>query len=104
MQAPWHFIGVLLVLTATAGDFTKKIILTQVLNGSIGGGTSTHRNNTDNINNTNYNNVKPTSGIKSVAPAMVSAANPNGNTVVGSNGVIVTSGVPNTPTSNLNSK
>lgn len=105
LQASWHFIGVLLVLTATAGDFANKIILPQVLNDSIGGGASTHRNNTNTNNITNnYNNAKPTSGSKSATPAMVDGMSPNGNTVLGSNGLIVASGVPNAPTSNLNSK
>lgn len=105
LQASWHFIGVLLVLTATAGDFANKIILPQVLNDSIGGGASTYRNNTDTNNITNdYNNAKPTSGSKSATPAMVDGTSPNGNTVLGSTGLIVASGVPNAPTSNLNSK
>lgn len=102
----WHLFGVLLVLTATTGDFTDKIILPQVVNGSVGGGTSSLRKNSKNNNNknNNYNNAHPTTSSKSSAPAIVSGASPNSNTVLSSTGVIVAGGVSNAPTPNLNSK
>lgn len=100
----WHLFGVLLVLTATSGDFTDKISLPPVVNGSIGGGESSLKNNSKNNNNYNYYNANPTSSSKSLAPAIVSGASPNSNTVLSSTGVIVTGGVSNAPTPNLNSK
>ncbi|XP_060666397.1 uncharacterized protein LOC133850071 isoform X3 [Drosophila sulfurigaster albostrigata] len=87
----WHLIGALLVLTATAGDSTNKIILPQILNGSVNGGAASG------------NNAKHTSGPgKSTIPATGGGIAANGNTILGSNGVIVAGGVPNVPTSNLN--
>lgn len=90
----WHLIGALLVLTATAGDSTNKIILPQILNGSVGGGSGAYGASSKHL-----------SGSKSAAPATGSGgATANGNTVLSSNGVIVAGGMPNVPTSNLNSK
>ncbi|KAH8333766.1 hypothetical protein KR059_003115 [Drosophila kikkawai] len=100
----WRLIGALLVLAATAGDSTNKIILPQILNGGSGGG------------GVGIAGGKHPSGSKTVAagfggPGVGTGVGAGGgavvgsgtaNTVVGSNGVIVAGGVANVPTSNLN--
>ncbi|XP_017033662.1 protein amalgam [Drosophila kikkawai] len=100
----WRLIGALLVLAATAGDSTNKIILPQILNGGSGGG------------GVGIAGGKHPSGSKTVAvgfggPGVGTGAGAGGgavvgsgtaNTVVGSNGLIVAGGVANVPTSNLN--
>ncbi|XP_064553470.1 lachesin isoform X2 [Drosophila montana] len=98
----WHLIGALLVLTATAGDSTNKIILPQILNASVGGGSNSG-------SGAYGGSSKHLSGSKSAVPATGSGgatatatATANGNTVLSSNGVIVAGGMPNAPTSNLN--
>jgi len=104
----WHLIGALLVLAATAGDSTNKIILPQILNGGGGGG------------GVGTAQGKHPSGSKTVATGVVPnfggaagngaggggpvAGSGTGSTVVGSNGVIVAGGGANVPTSNLNSE
>jgi len=106
----WHLIGALLVLAATAGDSTNKIILPQILNGGGGGG-----------GGVGIAQGKHPSGSKTVATGAVPnfggaavggagggggpvAGSGTGSTVVGSNGVIVAGGGANVPTSNLNSE
>ncbi|XP_026843828.1 lachesin isoform X2 [Drosophila persimilis] len=90
----WHLIGALLVLTATAGDATNnKIILPQILNGG-GDAPGKHPSGAKTANGA-------TNGGGGGA---VGVATGTGNTVVGSNGVIVAGGgvVANGPTTNLN--
>ncbi|BFF93702.1 neurotrimin [Drosophila madeirensis] len=94
----WHLIGALLVLTATAGDSTNnKIILPQILNGGDApgkhpSGTKTASGATNGVGG----------GVGHVG--VIGIATGTGNTVVGSNGVIVAGGgvVANGQTTNLN--
>ncbi|XP_068139983.1 lachesin [Drosophila tropicalis] len=93
----WHLIGALLVLTATAGDSTNKIILPQILNGSVGGGNNAGGKHPSGTKTTTANQA---TGV--ITGGGATAGSGLGNTVVGSNGVIVAGGVANVPTSNLN--
>ncbi|XP_033249580.1 lachesin isoform X2 [Drosophila miranda] len=90
----WHLIGALLVLTATAGDATNnKIILPQILNGG-GDAPGKHPSGAKTANGATNGGGGGALGV----------ATGTGNTVVGSNGVIVAGGgvVANGPTTNLN--
>ncbi|KAH8260398.1 lachesin [Drosophila bipectinata] len=91
----WHLIGALLVLTATAGESTNKIILPQILNGGGSGGIALGKHPSG--SKTVVLGPNPSNAASGVG-VLVST----GNTVVGSNGVIVSGGVANGPTSNLN--
>ncbi|EDV32984.1 uncharacterized protein Dana_GF22082, isoform A [Drosophila ananassae] len=92
----WLLIGALLVLTATAGESTNKIILPQILNGGVSGGIALGKHPSG--SKTVVLGPNPNNAAGGGGGVLVST----GNTVVGSNGVIVSGGVANAPTSNLN--
>ncbi|XP_016962310.1 lachesin isoform X2 [Drosophila biarmipes] len=105
----WHLIGALLVLAATAGDSTNKIILPQILNGG-GGGVGIAPGKHPSGSKAVVAGAVPNFGGAAVAGAGEGggggggpvAGSGTGSTVVGSNGVIVAGGGANVPTSNLN--
>ncbi|XP_033150733.1 protein CEPU-1, partial [Drosophila busckii] len=97
LLASWHLIGALLVLTARAGDSTNKIILPQILNGSVGGAfggiSKQHSSATKSAPASTNGGGSAGNGAGAIS---------NGNTVLGSNGIIVAGGAANVPITNLN--
>lgn len=98
----WRLIGALLVLAATAGDSTNKIILPQILNGGGGGVGIAGGKHSSGSKTVVAGFGVPGAGAGAGGGAVVGSG--TANTVVGSNGVIVAGGVANVPTSNLNSE